>query len=440
MAKTITKIMKFPLIYIDGCGDYRNLNQELWEIQRQVREICNVSMREFCIWEYQNRQSLLETGKELPLPKPKGGEYKNPSGYVYNKIKDSYSKMSSLIKNDAVQIAYKKYKDSKQDVWKGNISIPSYKADQPIPLHKKLIQFTRDPDHGLIAVIDVFAEKYRNELNYQKLRFSLKTYDSTQKSIMQRIESKEYTYNQCHLVFDKKSWYFLLTYSFIPEESTVDPEKILGVDMGAVYAIYASSHENRGTFKIHGDEVDQYARKLEAIKYAKQSQARYCGDGRIGHGTKTRVAPVYDEADAIARFRDTINHRYSRALVDFAVKNGYGVIQMENLTGIKENTGFPRRLRHWTYYDLQTKIKNKASEHGIEVRLVAPGYTSQRCSKCGHIDKANRPDQETFRCTACGYQTNADYNASQNISIKNIDKIIKKAKQKDANPENTEDS
>lgn len=126
-------------------------------------------------------------------------------------------------------------------------------------------------------------------------------------------------------------------------------------------------------------------------KHSLQQQARYCGEGRIGHGTKARVDAVYKAGDQIASFRDTINHRYSKALIEYAVKNGYGTIQMEELSAIQENLGFPRRLRYWTYYDLQTKIINKAKEHGIAVEKIAPQYTSQRCSKCGHIDSANRP-------------------------------------------------
>ena len=197
--------------------------------------------------------------------------------------------------------------------------------------------------------------------------------------------------------------------------------------MGTVYAVYASSIYGYGTLKIAGNEVDDYAKKLERRKQSYQQQARYCGDGRIGHGTKTRIAEVYKAGDRIANYRDTINHRYSKAVVEYAVKNGYGTIQMEDLSGIKEDTGFPKRLQHWTYYDLQTKIENKAKEHGITVVKIDPRYTSQRCSKCGHIDPKNRPTQERFCCMACGFSGNADFNASQNISTKGIEKIIAKA-------------
>ena len=42
-------------------------------------------------------------------------------------------------------------------------------------------------------------------------------------------------------------------------------------------------------------------------------------------------------------------------------------------------------------------------------------YTSQRCNKCGHIEKGNRKEQDKFECLACGHRDNADINAALNI-------------------------
>ena len=48
--------------------------------------------------------------------------------------------------------------------------------------------------------------------------------------------------------------------------------------------------------------------------------------------------------------------------------------------------------------------------------MVCKSYTSQTCSRCGHVDKENRQTQETFVCTKCGFELNADHNASINIA------------------------
>ena len=102
------------------------------------------------------------------------------------------------------------------------------------------------------------------------------------------------------------------------------------------------------------------------------------------------------------------------------------IIQMEKLTGITEAAD--KFLKNWSYFDLQTKIEYKAREAGISVVYIDPKYTSQRCSKCGYISADNRKTQAMFFCCKCGFEANADYNASQNIGIKNIENIIKDTK------------
>jgi transposase len=50
------------------------------------------------------------------------------------------------------------------------------------------------------------------------------------------------------------------------------------------------------------------------------------------------------------------------------------------------------------------------------VEMVNPAYTSQRCSRCGHVDPKSRESQAAFRCTACAFSLNADVNAAKNIA------------------------
>jgi IS605 OrfB family transposase len=129
--------------------------------------------------------------------------------------------------------------------------------------------------------------------------------------------------------------------------------------------------------------------------------------------------------DRIARFRDTKNHAWSREIVNIAVKNGCGTIQMEDLTGIAAGQR-PKFLKDWTYYDLQQKVMYKAAAEGIKVVLVAPQYTSQMCSKCGYISADNLDETyANFKCLECGHEEDADLNAARNIAVFEIDKIIK---------------
>ncbi|MEU7739365.1 transposase [Nonomuraea sp. NPDC049158] len=61
-------------------------------------------------------------------------------------------------------------------------------------------------------------------------------------------------------------------------------------------------------------------------------------------------------------------------------------------------------------------IAHKAARAQIALIYVDPAFTSQMCSVCGHVDKKNRTNQETFLCTSCGFAEHADVNAARNIA------------------------
>ena len=70
----------------------------------------------------------------------------------------------------------------------------------------------------------------------------------------------------------------------------------------------------------------------------------------------------------------------------------------------------------WSFYDLEQKLRYKAHLNESEVLLVDAHYTSQRCPKCGSIDKSNRDkDVHQYTCSNCGYSSNDDRVGAMNI-------------------------
>ena len=65
--------------------------------------------------------------------------------------------------------------------------------------------------------------------------------------------------------------------------------------------------------------------------------------------------------------------------------------------------------------DIKNMAERIGKKYGITISLTNAEYTSQQCSKCGYIHKNNRKTQERFKCICCGYEENADLNASINI-------------------------
>ena len=91
-------------------------------------------------------------------------------------------------------------------------------------------------------------------------------------------------------------------------------------------------------------------------------------------------------------------------------------LRLENIKNIRRGKRSSRYMSHWTYTDINRKLESLCEESGVQILRVNPAYTSQRCSRCGWVSEANR-NGESFKCKACSYACDADYNGSMNISF-----------------------
>lgn len=106
--------------------------------------------------------------------------------------------------------------------------------------------------------------------------------------------------------------------------------------------------------------------------------------------------------------------------IDFSDKKLVVVEALKNMKyKMKERGRLSKNIRSF-FYDLSysqvlNRVEMLCEENRVTFRSVSPYYTSQECSHCGHIEKANRKSQESFICQKCGYSDNADLNASKVI-------------------------
>ncbi|MDD6489306.1 MAG: transposase [Clostridia bacterium] len=432
------KVVKLPLIYAeeknDSNMDYKKVYEVLWDLQRQTRKIKN-KVIQLC-WEYSGFASEY---------KNKNGEYPNEKevigmslrGYTYNTISGSgeyglYSANLSATTNKA----YKEFNNSKVEVFKGTRSIINYGSNQPLEISKHSIKIDSEDEEykNFYIQIKMFSRKGKDDYGLSALHLWFKAIvkDRSTRCILERCISGQYAVGGSLMKYNKKKklWCLNLVYEMPVSEKDrkgkkiyLEKDKILGVFLDSIKPICASVYGDSRKFIIDGDEIESFRKSTEQRRISLLRQAKYCGNGRIGHGIKTRNHPAYKIEDRIARFRDTANHKYSRALVEYAVRNNCSVIQMENLTGVSTEDKF---LKNWSYYDLQTKIEQKAQEYGITVRYLKPAYLTKRCCFCGFIDKEQKP-AEKFICPQCGKEISTFYNASQNLAVDKIDEVIKKA-------------
>ncbi len=127
-----------------------------------------------------------------------------------------------------------------------------------------------------------------------------------------------------------------------------------------------------------------------------------------------------------ARKRDDATHQASRKLADAAhtvvvedlntkgmTKSARGTVEAPGKQ-VKQKSGLNRSILASGWGSWERKLAYKAGD----LRKVNPAYTSQTCSRCGHVDKSNRPSQVVFACGACGFRANADHNAAVNILVR----------------------
>ena len=178
--------------------------------------------------------------------------------------------------------------------------------------------------------------------------------------------------------------YFL---NFIYEKSDVekkDNKNKIGIDLG-YHKLIADSDG-----KFYGKELTDVYKKL---------------------AKKKRGSKKYQK---LLKFKENEVNRLTKKFVE---EHPNCDIVCENLKNVKHKSSFYKsinnKLQYWSYRQVIDKLESLSESEGFTLIKVDPSYTSQTCSKCGAVIKANR-DGEHYHCS-CGLDIDADTNAAINI-------------------------
>lgn len=356
-------------------------------------------------------------------PKEERMNPKDLTNDIYRTLSQNlYKDLAGEAISQALRKAKSMWKLLGKDVMSNKKSLPNVKLGAPVILHNKSYKIQYDSEsksyHAEIKLFKTHMEKYRFDVLLES-----KKKDFSAEAILKRIVAGEIKQATAQ-ISNKPGKDMMLIISYVVEQKEVelDQNRIMGIDLGIAKAAYYGFNFGPQRGFIDGGEIQAFRHKVYSRRKAIQNQYKY--SNRHGHGRKRALKPVEFLRERETNFANTTNFRYAKFLVDQAVRNKCGTIQMEKLENMgKEESS--RFLKTWTYYDLRQKIANKAAEYGIRFVEINPQYTSQRCSVCGHIHSDNRMSQSEFVCTNCGTELNADYNAAVNIATEGIEDIIK---------------
>jgi putative transposase len=218
--------------------------------------------------------------------------------------------------------------------------------------------------------------------------------------------------------------------SFLVEDSARTPEQhgapgtAVGVDRGVVVAVATSDAEliDRA-FVTAGERRRAVALQRRMARAVKGSANRAKARAAVA---KLRATERHRRQDFCAQTA----HRLAHANAVVAVEG----LKTKNMTrrvkpvedpdvagrylanGAASKSGLNKAILGKGWYRFEQALNSVSRYTGTQVVKVPAAFTSQRCSKCGHVDPKSRESQAVFRCTSCDHgPVHADVNAANNI-------------------------
>lgn len=184
---------------------------------------------------------------------------------------------------------------------------------------------------------------------------------------------------------------------------------VVGIDRGLRFLSTVYDEQGNTSF-VSGATIVAKRRKYKRLRQQLQSK-----------GTKSAKRRLKAINQRENRWMSDINHQVTKTLVD---KYGSGtVFTIEDLTNVRfatEKVSKRRRYEQvsWAFYQFEQFLTYKAELQGSTVVKVDAHYTSQRCPKCGSIDKSARNHgTHEYHCTHCKYTSNDDRIGAMNIQL-----------------------
>ncbi|WP_125682603.1 RNA-guided endonuclease InsQ/TnpB family protein [Levilactobacillus yonginensis] len=235
-----------------------------------------------------------------------------------------------------------------------------------------------------------------------KLRFTDKGFE--------KYFTEDWKLGTAKLVHNRGKWF--LHIGITKETGDFDNRnnpKIVGVDRGLRFLATAFDSEGKTLF-FDGQKILRKRKKLLETRRQLQSKC-----------TKSAKKKLKKLAQRENRWMTDVNHRLAKTLV--AAYGSHTLFALEDLTNVTFNTDdLPKSLRNshrsWSFFQLELFLTYKAQAIQSTVVKVNPAFTSQRCPKCGLVEKANRHhDTHEYWCKQCQYRCNDDRLGAMNIAM-----------------------
>ena len=194
-------------------------------------------------------------------------------------------------------------------------------------------------------------------------------------------------------------------------------QSAVGIDMGV--ARFATLSDGSTIKPLNS--FRKYEKKLAKLQRKMAKRVKFSANWQK---LKARIQRLHHK---IANARNDFLHKTTTA-----ISKNHALVVMEDLKvrnmsrsaagtleapgkNVRAKAALNKSILDQGWFEFRRQLEYKLAWLGGTLLVISPEYTSQTCSQCGCTDKQNRQTQARFKCTACGFECHADYNAALNI-------------------------
>ena len=204
------------------------------------------------------------------------------------------------------------------------------------------------------------------------------------------------------------AWWVTLSYDEIVTVQTEPGAPVIGVDVGITNFVTTSDGKHYGTF--NGKLRDR--QKTDREKRRRKAKLRKCLEMK---GVQKLPSTGSKSGQRLIRHvKQEINRAVNECFAEHpSVQFAYEDLSVATMK--HKARAMNAYMRASNLAHIPKQLEWNAAKRGIQATKVKSAYSSQECQNCHYPDRANRPNQQTFCCVVCGFQTHADLNAAINI-------------------------
>ena len=210
---------------------------------------------------------------------------------------------------------------------------------------------------------------------------------------------------------------------YIPEAG----HNVVGIDVNCKHNLFSLS--NATSYDYDRQLVNDFCKLSIEIDKLKENKEYKIGKRKQHKLNVLKMKMIKSEQQLISNMCKELKLQGINHIVMEDLNNGFGKCYVKDSDN--EDINYNRKVKFLGLSSLKQEVEHISKNYDIAVSTVHSSYTSKMCPLCGCIEDENRPNQETFECIECGYSSNADFNAANNIKNRVVltvlrDKLLKK--------------